>query len=200
MVGNYTTIDAREFSSTLAAVLILFLPPSNKTLFPPYISLVFFVPLSFRTAECSYESHLNLTILFPLYHLNFLPTVSVSSKQRRPDLDLCLFIPKSPFASDSDAKTTTLSPRSPFLIVSYLAVQFLFLFFTPLLPLNLVFFLISSISFVNGYWLFIFLTTVFLDGILSFSVVFFYLFTYIISFFSFLFFLSSEITVLALSV
>jgi len=68
---------------------------------------------------------------FPLYHLNFLPTVSVSSKQRRPDLDLCLFIPKTPSASNSDANITTLFSHSLFLTVSYLAVQFLFFYFPP---------------------------------------------------------------------
>jgi len=124
-------------------------------------------------AECSYESHLTLMISFPLYHLNFLPTVSVSSKQRRPDLDLCLFIPKSPFASNSDPNTTILLFFSLHILLFHtLSYHFLFLF-SPPASLQPCLFLISSISFVNGYSLFIFLISVFLDGILSLSVVFF---------------------------
>lgn len=172
MAGNYTTLDAREFSSTLAAVLILFLPSSsNKTLFSSYQSCIFVT--SFHMAECSYESHLTLMIPFPLYYLNFLPTVSVSSKQRRPDLDLCLFIPKSSFASNSDPNNTILFFFHS-IYYCFITYRTIFYFiFTPCSLSTLSFFLISSISFVNGYSLFIFLICVFLDGILSLSVVFF---------------------------
>jgi len=82
-------------------------------------------------------SPLTLMIPFPLYYLNFLPTVSVSSKQRRPDLDLCLFIPKSPFASNSDPNTTILFF---FHSIYYCFIPYHFLFFfTPYFPSTLSF-------------------------------------------------------------
>jgi len=188
VAGNYTTLDAREFSSTLAAVLILFLPSSSdKTLFSSYINLVFLLLFFFLHGRMSVRvSPLTLMIPFPLYYLNFLPTVSVSSKQRRPDLDLCLFIPKSPFASNSDPNTTILFFFSLHILLFH-TVPF-FIFFHPLLPLNLIFF--SSVAFhlLTGIRFLFSLLVCFWTGFCLYQLYFSLVYLYSLSFIFFIFF------------
>lgn len=126
---------------------------------------------SFYMAECPYESHLSLSWYLSHY------TTSIS---------FLLFL----FHPNSDGRTLTCvysfqnhhlpqiliqTLPSFFFFTPYITVSYrtIFYFFSPPTSPQPYLFLISSISFVNGYSLFIFFISVFLDGILSLSVVFF---------------------------